>query len=253
MILVASQVSATIKIGALNAQSGIETTKGSWQYLLTSHKYFLPHSSEAIRKISDFINSEDLDLITFSEIEGGSFRSKNINQLDLISKFTNLTKKVFFPTVRLSKLFNQGNALCSRYPIIKTENIRLPGGGEPRYLGKATVDIEGIEITVLTTHLSLNQGVREEQIQFIANMVNRTQGPLILAGDFNIKEPSELELIDKTRLRKTPSYNTYPSWNPKSPEDVIFFSPEFELISSHPYKEEKFSDHLPIIAELKLK
>ncbi|MCU0642126.1 MAG: endonuclease/exonuclease/phosphatase family protein [archaeon] len=247
-----SQVSSTIKIGALNAQSGIETTKGSWQYLLTTHKYFLPHSSEAIRKISDFINSEDLDIITFSEIEGGSFRSKNINQLDLISKFTNLTKKVFFPTVRLSKLFNQGNALCSRYPIIKTENTRLPGMGEPRYLGKAIIEIDGAKITVLTTHLSLNQSTREEQIQYIANTVNKTNGPLILAGDFNIKDISELELIDKTRLRKTPFHKTYPSWNPQSPEDMIFFSPEFELIKSYPYSEEKFSDHLPIIAELKL-
>jgi endonuclease/exonuclease/phosphatase family metal-dependent hydrolase len=252
IIMVQTTSAESIRIATLNAQSGVETTRGSWQYLITSHKYFLPHSSEAIRRIADFINSEDLDIITFSEIEGGSFRSKNINQLDLISKFTNLTRRIFFPTVRLSKLFNQGNALSARYPITQTENLRLPGSGEPRYLGKAILDIYGTNITIFSTHLSLTEESRSEQLNFIANIINRTRGPVILTGDFNLKSFAELEPLNRTRLEKTPEHKTYPSWNPKSPEDMIFFSPEFQLISSYVYKEDKFSDHLPVIAELKL-
>jgi endonuclease/exonuclease/phosphatase family metal-dependent hydrolase len=247
LILISNSVSA-IKISTFNIQSGVGITKDYWQYLTSFWKYFLPHSQDNIIKTANFINSEKIDVISLTEIDGGSLRSQNINQLKLLSNLTSLNESIFFATYKFGKVINQGNAILSKYPILESKNYRLPGKGEPRYLGMALLKMEKNNLTILVTHLSLDKKDRIEQIKYISEFVNNITTPLILSGDFNINNESELITINNTGLKRAANYKTYPSWNPKICKDSIFVSDSF-IIKKRYMLKTNISDHLPIVIE----
>jgi len=242
----------TIKIAYFNVQSGVGTTKGYLHYLTSFWKYFLPHSQNEIVRTAEFINSEGINVITFSEIDGGSLRSEYINQVKLISNLTNLKINKFFPTYQIMGVLNQGNSINTKYPILVTKNHKLRGTGEPRYLGETMLLIDEKKVTILVTQLSLEKNNRINQIEDIANIINKMKGPIILSGDFNTEDKLELDIMNKTRLKKVVNLKTYPSWNPNKSLDYILLSEEFDVKRSYSLKSIKVSDHLPLIVEISL-
>lgn len=247
LILMSSSASA-IKISTFNVQSGVGTTEGYWGYLTSFWKYLFSHSQEKIIETSDFINSENIDIITLTEIDGGSLRSQNINQVGLLSNLTALNESVFFASYKLAGVLNQGEAILTRYPIIESKKYRLPGGVEPRYLGVALLEIEKRDVTILVTHLSLNTQDRAKQIKYISRVIDNITTPLILSGDFNVGDESELALLNNTGLKRIENCKTYPSWKPERCEDVIFVTNHFNIKEEY-ILQIKISDHLPIIIE----
>ena len=242
---------SVIKILTYNMQVGVATTRGYWHYATSSWKHLLPHSIGKVEDIADFIRSEGIDIATFTEIDAGSFRTRGINQVHRISELAGLNERSFLPTYSFSKLINHGNGICSRYPILTEENHRLPGRGQPRYLGVATVGIDGRKITVMVTHLALAEDKRSGQIEYIAKKVKRTDGPVILAGDFNTEQAEEIKvLLDGTTLSQAGSYATYPSWKAKRSLDHIFLSPELTFAEGYVLGDIRLSDHLPVVAKI---
>jgi endonuclease/exonuclease/phosphatase family metal-dependent hydrolase len=236
----------TLKIANYNLQACVKTTKGYAQYISSCWKYFLPHSPDAIYKTADFINSENIDIMTFSEIDARSLRSKAIDQAELISNLTSLKENSFFSTYSFSKLIHQGNLINTKHPILSSTLYKLPGNR--RSLGKSIIKINDKTITVYITHLSLSKKLRKKQITLIIEIIEDTQGPIILTGDFNA-EKDEIMLLSK-KLNKIDTEPTFPSWNPKRCIDHIFISKEFMLIKSYIPDNVKLSDHLPIVSEL---
>lgn len=88
-----------------------------------------------------------------------------------------------------------GNAILSRFPVLRTEVLDLPTGGtiERRSLVHAELDAPCGRLPVFVTHLNwrLDEGhVREEQVRFVADAVARLCPhepwfPAVLGGDFN--------------------------------------------------------------------
>lgn len=96
--------------------------------------------------------------------------------------------------------FPVGNAILSKWPILRSENIRLPDGGsdETRCLVFAELDSPFGKIPFFCTHLNwkLHHGhVRQLQVKAIAQAVaDRApigQFPPILVGDFNAEPDSD--------------------------------------------------------------
>lgn len=93
-----------------------------------------------------------------------------------------------------------GNAVLSRYPIVRTEVFPLPNGGttERRSLLFTELDAPFGLVPFFVTHLNwkLHEGhVREEQIRFVAEHV-RALAPIagfppVLVGDFNAEPDSD--------------------------------------------------------------
>lgn len=141
--------------------NGVGVTRSYGQYAQVGWKYVLPHSPDVLEGLVRAIDHEEIDVLTLSEAEGGSFRSRGINYVSWFAERTELRHHLLFPTFRRSfrgrMLTNQGNAVLSRYPLLRHENHRLPGSGEPRYLGEATIAHEASTFTVFTTHLSLQR------------------------------------------------------------------------------------------------
>jgi len=251
-VLFLSGRASALKIVAYNMQGCVGTSRGYWEYGLDFWRYLLPHSSEALHGIADFIKAERIDIAAFSEIEGASFRGGGIDQPEVLSRMTELKSHVFYPTHRLLGLGNQGNAIHSRGAILSWKNIRLPGGGEARYLGVALMQMHEARTTVMVTHLSLSRSKRMLQIERIARAVMETKGPCLLAGDFNTRDESELLPIIKNGMRLVETGESFPSWRPSRRPDRIFVSREFRVIRGYASANVRYSDHLPVVAEVDL-
>ena len=243
----------TLRIATCNLQTGIGTTRGYWQYLTTGWKYFLPHGSAPVEKAAVFLQEEAIDVAALCEAEGGSKRTKGVDQVALLSEHTSLRQHVFFPTLVTGARINQGNAVCAQLPLQQVENHALSGSGEPRFLSEAALQFDGTPLRLFVTHLSLERKVRRPQIQDIMEIVNQGSMPTLLTGDFNISEEAELKLLLDSPLQQVNSRPTFPAWRPKKRLDHLFVSDHFTILDSWAFDRFLFSDHLPLVAEIQLR
>ena len=86
---------------------------------------------------------------------------------------------------------DHGNALLSRFPILRHENRDASiAGTEQRGLLHCVLEVPhgSLEIHSVCVHLGLREAHRREQIEALCDMVDREiprDAPLIIAGDFN--------------------------------------------------------------------
>ncbi|HYD03059.1 MAG TPA: endonuclease/exonuclease/phosphatase family protein [Alphaproteobacteria bacterium] len=246
-----------IKIVSFNIEYGASVNKGYFDYVAKLWKYVLPHDNKAVWYISDVINKEDVDIATFMEMDGGSYRTRNINYMNVVSQLTELKNNIFYPVRHMwFGLTNQGNGIATKYTVLSVQNLKLKTNkfiGENRYLSISKVDINGKIIHVLTTQLALGHFSRSDELRQISEYIKNIKGPVIFTGDLNTQQEGELKILEDTNLKRIDTPKTFPSWNPKRRIDYIFHSPDFEVVNSKVLEELKVSDHLPLIAELKLK
>jgi endonuclease/exonuclease/phosphatase family metal-dependent hydrolase len=239
-----------LRIGLLNVQSGIGITRGYYQYLCYLHKYLFPHGSQNIRRLGELALSENIDILATTEIDQGSLRTRNTDQVALLARSGEFGYDIFFPTLRLGERVNQGNAIHSRFPILGSRMYFLPGQGEPRSAGRARIRVDHeTDIDFFVTHLSLSLAYRESQIQELSSYVNDSPNPVILAGDFNVWSEGELELLEKSKLKMAYTAKTYPSWKPRRRLDYIFASPELSIREGKTHGT-LLSDHLLLIVDV---
>ncbi len=162
---------------------------------------------------------------------------------------------------------NHGNALLSRYPIIRWDNIDLSTNRyERRGLLHAEVGLPDWKsrFHVLCVHLDLTEKGRKKQMRQISRRIKQeisSDEPLILAGDFNdwLKNmgeemEAELGLKEAHRVCHGDYAKTFPSWWPLLSLDRIYVR-GFEVMAAEVVSEsgwKDLSDHRPLCAELVL-
>lgn len=82
-----------------------------------------------------------------------------------------------------------GNAVLSRWPILRHENhdVTEPGD-EPRGLLHCVLGVPGRELHAICVHLGLREAQRRSQLSRLCELVRRVvpaAAPLVVAGDFN--------------------------------------------------------------------
>jgi len=249
-------MSKSIKLVSFNIEYCASINRGYWQYLTRLWRYILPHETEAIYDIADIINENNIDIATFMEMDGGSYRTRHNNYMSLLSYMTDLKENVFYPVRHMWwGLTNQGNGIATRFDVLNAENIRLETNrifGENRYLSVSKLNVNERIVYVLTTQLALGHKSRVKELQHVANIINSINEPILFTGDLNTQNEKELEILKNTRLKRIETTDTFPSWKPKRRIDYIFHSPEFEVVESYVLDSLKSSDHLPLVAEFKL-
>lgn len=237
------------RIAFLNIQSGLGVTRGYWEYLLSSWKYFLPHNSQWIVATASLVATENIDILCLVEVEGGSLRSKGIDQTKLLSSHTPLSHHHFFPTASYGPFAKSGQAILSRYSFLSSSHYRLEGGREARHLSESTVRVKGKCIAFFIAHLSLGRRAREKQILQIARLLSQRKGPFVLCGDFNTSDKRALLPLQKAGLRLAIRQASYPSWQPTKPLDAIFVSSGVQVKGKKVLRKHLTSDHLPLFVE----
>jgi endonuclease/exonuclease/phosphatase family metal-dependent hydrolase len=144
-----------------------------------------------------------------------------------------------------------GTAILSRYPIVEWHNQLLPKGNpaeEQRGLLSAVLDVHGLEVRAMTTHLQHdNADSRLLQAEVVAREVARSREPVVLTGDLNATpEAPEITTIT-AHLRDGGHEVTYPADVPTARIDYVL-TDGLPLISR--VLPTAASDHRPVLAAL---
>lgn len=151
-------------------------------------------------------------------------------------------------------LAQYGNATLSCAPILQYRQHLLSSKNEQRGLLEAEILLCHRRVYFYCTHLGLNREEREEQVQEILQIVGRSQGPVILVGDFNdTRDSQEYGNLCSVLQDATAAYDikSYPANSPQEQIDFIFTSPDWQVQTAGAVSSDA-SDHLPVWADLRL-
>jgi endonuclease/exonuclease/phosphatase family metal-dependent hydrolase len=75
---------------------------------------------------------------------------------------------------------------------------------------------------------------------------------MILTGDFNTDDATELSAIVSAGMRRLEPAPTYPSWKPRLALDHLFASPDIDVERLAAPPSLRLSDHAPVLAAVRL-
>ena len=245
-----------LKIMNWNIFWGLGYPSSKVVHILKAVTYFRKRSNKRnIQKIAELINEFSPDILTLQEVDVGSKRNGNFNQVKALSNLTNLKHNYFAVEKDWIGYFSDGNAILSKYDFQKVESKILPFNLEKRNYILSKIKIENKTITIITTHLGAhqsNQKERMEQVKELCKIINKVTTPIILIGDLNC-EPTSKEFIflkENSKLKPLINKPTYFSFQPQKIFDQIMISKDISVKSSKIINA-KASDHFPVFAHLK--
>ncbi len=169
--------------------------------------------------------------------------------------------RYFAEAIKVKGTSPYGNALVTKYDIVSAETVKIPdpedknddGGFESRCVLKAILNVEGKNICMLVCHMGLEPSERVSAVETICKIIDETDLPLILMGDFNttpddfVLQPIYERLKDTDDISLEKGMATYPSFDPEKKIDYIFYRGlKCKNVTTYC---EVVSDHFPIIAE----
>lgn len=219
-----------------------------------------------IDRIVGVIAEYDPDIVCLQELDVGRARTGFIDQASAIAEGLAMSFH-FYPAMQVeAELY--GDAILTRLPERLVRSAGLPTirgipGLEPRGALWSVIDVDGVAVNILNTHLGLIPREQRLQAQALAgpDWLGHPDcaGPTILTGDFNatsIARPYQLLadcLPDAQRtLGLKPSIKTFPSSFPAIRIDHCFVSSDIIVRSmSAPFSPlaRMASDHLPLIMD----
>lgn len=214
-----------------------------------------------VAAIAKVIKNEKPDFVALQEVDVNTERSgKGINQAKELAKLTGMN--YFFSKAIDHQGGDYGVAVLSRFPILDSTKFILPIDpvikGETRTIAAVTVEIsKGKKIIFASTHLDLKEQNRLTQAELIVKHFEKSNLPVILGGDFNALPDSKvIQYFDKTFTRSCQECAfTIPVEVPDRAIDFIMYKSDgtLESVSTRVIDEKYASDHLPVVAELKVK
>ncbi|MFN3930596.1 MAG: endonuclease/exonuclease/phosphatase family protein [Brevundimonas sp.] len=223
-----------------------------------------------VDRIAGVIAEYEPDIVCLQELDVGRARTGMVDQASAIAQ--RLAMTFHFNAAMTVEAEEYGDAILTLRPERLVKSGPLPTlrgipGLEPRGALWAAIDIDGVELNVITTHLGLVP--REQRLQVAALLGEgwlgnpACIGPTLLTGDFNatsITRPYQAlarRLSDCQRaLGLRPSVKTFPSSFPAIRIDHCFTSPEIEVKAvTAPFSPlaRMASDHLPLVVDFDIR
>ena len=217
-----------------------------------------------VKAMADAIKRLNFDVIGLNEVY---FTGVNEDSFDQAKKLADLAGYAYYANAEGASdgRVTIGNALLSKYPIVRVEKIKIPtipeserveeGWYEERVLLVADLDVNGKIYKVIASHFGCIKKERELIVKKICEIIER-EDVLVVMGDFNALPHAEelAPLYDKMVCTADQTANcefTFASYNPHILIDYIFVKKGVE-IKNYSVHKEKASDHFPISAILKI-
>lgn len=219
---------------------------------IEGHATFLKGDSH-IRAIADTIRKYQPDVVGINEAHRHTWQARFGDQVEQLRLLTKMNGAFGRSYSFMGGAF--GNAVLTRGKIVSVQVHDMPGTGEPRSLMETQVAVNGGLIELYVTHTaawaSINQKIRDEQLQCVNAHLRAAGHPFILVGDLNA--PPESVEIARFLNRNVTKF----AGNAKEPThkvmderlDYILTDPGWTVVSSR-VLDEGPSDHRPVIAEL---
>jgi endonuclease/exonuclease/phosphatase family metal-dependent hydrolase len=217
-------------------------------------------------RIARVLAGMDADVIALQELDVGRSRSGTIDQAKTIAELLEMQSH-FAAAIDVAGE-RYGNAILSRWPMTLRRASVLPktvSWEEPRGALWATVEFDGAELEIVSTHLGLSLTERQRQLEAILDddwpCLGQRAHRTIFCGDLNSPPASsicrtlarqlrDVQLADGRRGRAT-----WPSSVPLRRLDHIFVGTDFDVIAASVPRTRLTrvaSDHLPLVADLEL-
>ena len=171
----------------------------------------------------------DADVVLLQEVDRGRIWTGRVDMPSVLAEHLGMTW-TFGANVRRSATNQYGTAILSRHPIVASRNLPLPAppGTQQRGLLHATIDVEGIPMSVYDTHLeNASRTARLQQIHTITPVLRADPRPKIFGGDLNAAPSSPVLANVRTVLGDTwtavgaGAGHTAPAGNPRVRIDYL--------------------------------
>lgn len=201
------------------------------------------------------------DIIALQEVVGSGQRGRGQEQ--------EISEKLGMDSVmapaRVFRGHSYGNALLSRFPIQNQVLFDLSQEGlEPRFCQRVDILVKGHPVHFYNVHLGTSRTERARQAKKLVPFLSDPSlaGPKILLGDFNewIKGPATKTLCNKFQSLDLLPFltwpKTYPGIFPVLHIDHIYYQGRVKVLNveaPRTWLTMISSDHMPIVAELKVR
>ena len=210
-------------------------------------------NQNVLPELTRFIRSVDPDIVGLIEVDTGSIRSRMVNQAESIAeslgmntsyetKYGERSINHMLPIVR-----KQGNAFLAAERV-HGEKFHYFDTGIKRLI----IELEMEDFAVFLVHLSLKYRHRHLQLRRLYDLINATEKPVIVAGDFNtFWGENEIYLFMKAAGLRSANANglpTYPSRAPRKELDFILYQDGIH-VNDFRIPDVRHSDHLPLLCD----
>ena len=201
-------------------------------------------------RVARVIRELEADLVGLQEVGARSGAAGKVRQMEKLADASGF-HCIAGPTI-LRGNGDYGNVLLTgrRAREIRRLDLSLPRR-EPRGAIDVDLDVEGIHLRVIVTHLGLRPGERRFQVKRLLDVLSLEAGVLtVVMGDINEWLPGSrpLRWLHR-RLGRAPALRTFPSFLPVLALDRIWVWPMKALtaIDVHGSPAARIaSDHLPL-------
>lgn len=221
---------------------------------LFSHgwRYLMPHgqSLRNLERIAKVVASSDI--VALNEADAGSIRTRYVNQAQYVCEMAGYPYYDQMVTRDMGAVAQHSNSVLSRFKALRVIRHRLPQPNDGRGMLEVHYEVQGRDLAVLVTHLSLSKRARTVQVEYIADIINQYRS-VVLMGDMNCTlDSQEMRLLFRRTCLRGPEFSpaTFPSWKPMRAIDHILVSDALEL-SDVAAIHEPLSDHLAVHAKVR--
>ena len=220
-----------------------------------------------VEKTARTIKNLQLDVIGLNEVYSEGEKEEYIKQTERLASLAGYDYCAFAVGEKFSWT-TIGNSVLSRYPIIKLDSIVVEKPSEEeraienasywedRVILVADVNVNGCVIKVIQSHFGLNLIEQKNIVRKVCEVIDESEYPVVLMGDFNVLPDNEVlsdiysRLLSVTKETKQ-TVLTFSSYKPEKQIDYIFVSRSMEIKSCTVY-DIVVSDHRPLTAEIVL-
>lgn len=222
-------------------------------------------------RIAEVISHYDPDILLLQEVDVGAKRSSRHSQAEILAELLAYNHHCWYPNVKVRGGGHHGNAILSRFPLVEPNNIDITTPPKKKRSVVHTRHRLHFEsesgqhsrtLHLFNMHLGLSQ--IERKIQLVKFLESHPfQGmhhdtPIIVGGDLNdvygnlgskLLAPAGFQT-----LAKLPA--TFPSYAPMRALDGLYVRGDVELLKlerSRLKVARQASDHLPLIADLRIR
>ena len=214
-----------------------------------------------LQRIAGVINAQHPDLVGLQEVDRGVARTQRIDEIVELAKLTRMNYDYAFNLRYQGGQY--GVAILSRFPIIAMDHRLYQNTREAERRGfiRGEIVANGRTVHFVTTHLDYQyEDGRLFEAQQLLAAIKDVKGPLIVVGDFNdIPSGRAYQLMHNefgdawAESRTTDLGFSYPADKPTKRIDYIFFRSTDRIRTKRAWLvETQASDHLPVVADLKV-
>ena len=206
-----------------------------------------------IRRIARVIDELDCDVVGLQEVGNLFAGSPEAQQLDVLAQETGMEAVAGHTVVHPQGAF--GNALLSRRPVLSVQRHDFSYlSREPRGALEVDIDVAGVPVRVIVTHLGLRPIERRFQVERMLCLLHDlpVETTVVVLGDINEWLPlgRPLRWLHGV-LGYAPAQRSFPAWLPLFALDRVWVRPRHTLLAFAAHRTpaaREASDHLPVKA-----